>query len=89
MPGLLSNVFGDETEGEGTSQSAQSYDASSDAGIDLSPSVSLEHEASGSYQNLDGSTSEWTSDSNVTLTVDVGATLGAAESYEQSAGTLG
>ncbi len=84
MPGLLSNVFGEDSSEDQTSQQTQEYDASGDAGIDLSPSVSVGHEASGSYQNLDGSTSEWSSDTDVTLTVDVDAALGVAGGFDQT-----
>lgn len=83
MPGLLSNMFGDD-EGQDaqSSQEAQSYDASGDAGLDLSPTVNLGHEASGSYENLDGSTTEWSSDTDINATVDVSAALGAVAAYE-------
>ncbi|MDV3457669.1 hypothetical protein RZN05_11790 [Sphingomonas sp. HF-S4] len=83
MSGLLSNMFGDD-EGQDaqSSQEAQSYDASGDAGLDLSPTVNLGHEASGSYENLDGSTTEWSSDTDITATVDVSAALGAVAAYE-------
>lgn len=76
MPGLLSNVFGDDNGGDGeTSQTTQEYDASGDAGIELSPTVSISHDASGSYQNPDGSMSEWSSHSDITVTADVDAAL--------------
>jgi len=84
MPGLLSNVFGDSSSGDQMSQESQKYEASGDAGIDLSPTVSVGHEASGSYQNADGSTTEWSSDTDVALTVDVDAALGVAGDFEQA-----
>jgi hypothetical protein len=87
MPGLLSNVFADEADDGGAPQSSEAYDASGEVGIDLSPTVSLEHEAGGSYQNLDGSTTEWSSESDLSVTVDVDATLGAAGSYNSAENT--
>ncbi len=85
MPGLLSNVFGgDEGQGVQSSQSEQSYDASGDAAVDPSPTIGVGHEASGSYQNLDGSTTEWSSDTDVSVTVDVSAALGATGGFDQT-----
>lgn len=85
MPGLLSNVFGDDAGGEDqASQTTQDYEASGDSGIDLSPTVSLHHEAGGSYENPDGSTGEWTSETDITLTVDVDAALGVAGGFDQA-----
>lgn len=84
MPGLLSNVFGGDENGENqTSQDTQSYDAAGDAGIELSPTVSVSHDASGSYQNPDGSTGEWSSHEDITLTVDADAALGVVGGIEQ------
>lgn len=85
MPGLLSTVFGDDgSQDAQSSQNAQSYDASGDAGLDLSPTASVGHEASGSYQNPDGSTTEWSSDTEVSATVDVSATLSAAGGFDET-----
>jgi len=85
VPGLLSNVFGDDQgEDAQSSQEAQSYDASGDAGLDLSPTVSVGHEASGSYENPDGSTTEWSSETDITVTADVSATLGAVAAFDEA-----
>jgi hypothetical protein len=90
MPGLLSNVFNDHEGQDGrSSENAQSYDASGDAGLDLSPTVGVGHEASGSYDNLDGSTTEWSSDTDVTVTVDLSAALGATCGFDQTESSEG
>lgn len=85
MPGLLSNVFGEESGGaDQTGQQTQEYDASGDTGIDLSPSVGISNHVEGSYQHLDGSTTDWSSDSEVTVTVDVSAVLDVAGLADQT-----
>jgi hypothetical protein len=90
MPGLLSNVFGEDHGGEDqTSQTTQDYDASGDAGLELSPTVSISQDAGGSYQGLDGSTHEWSSHTDITLSVDVDAALGAAGGLSQADGSEG
>lgn len=84
MPGLLSNVFGaDENEG-GITQSAQASELGGH--LDISPTISLQSEMSGSYQDLEGTTHEWSHESELTISLDVTGTLAlATESLESSA----
>ena len=83
MPGLLTNLFDDGGSSE-TSESTQSYDAGAHGGIDLSPTVSISHHAEASWQDADGTTHTYTSDTDLTLTVDVQATLDATGSLTQA-----
>jgi hypothetical protein len=81
MPGLLSSVFEDGSDGTSQqSESVQTYDAAANSGIDLSPTVgvSLDHEAS--WQDADGTTHTYASDTDIILAVDVSATLTATGS---------
>ncbi|HEX8555727.1 MAG TPA: hypothetical protein VF695_13560 [Sphingomonas sp.] len=82
MPGLLSSLFDDQ--GEGVSSSSQSQEAEGDFALDLSPSVTVETDTGGSYQNLDGSTTTWENDNDVTFNADVDATLGTVLGAEDS-----
>lgn len=81
MQGLLSNVFGEDEQG---GQSSQSNHAGLDAseGVELSPSITVEHHAGETYENPDGSHGEWSSDTSISMTADVGAMLGAAGSLD-------
>lgn len=83
MPGLLSSLF-DDQQSDGTSSSSQSQEADGDFAFDLSPSVAVETDMGGSYQNLDGSTTTWENDNDVTFNADVGATLGTVLGAEDS-----
>lgn len=82
MPGMLTNLFGDDG---GTSGSTESHELTAGGEIiDISPEITIEMEMGGTYQNLDGSTTTWSSDQSITLTADVNATLTAVTSLDAS-----
>jgi hypothetical protein len=83
MSGVLSSIF-DGGNDDGASQQSQTTSAGTDGAIDLSPEVTVGHEIGGSYQNLDGSTTTWSSDSEVTVTVDLQATYAAGTEWTSS-----
>lgn len=84
MPGLLSNMFDEQDGGGESSQSTQEGSVSGEADQDVSPTITVEHEAGGTYENPDGSSGEWSSDTTVTLSTSNVVNLGAAGDYDQS-----
>jgi hypothetical protein len=89
MPGILSSIFAaDDTLGQ-SADGGQSYaqsesEQSAEGTLDLNPTVEIHSDMSGTYQGLDGSTGEWSSSTDVVLTVDVEATLGLATDLGQT-----
>ena len=84
MAGLLTNLFDPGDESSGQTSSSRDYEAGADGGIDLSPSVGVSHQAEASWQDPQGTTHEYESDTEVVFTADVSATLDAAGSLTPS-----
>ena len=70
MPGILSDIF---DSGDDTSENSQTTSIASDGDLQASPEINVGHEVGGSYENMDGSTTTWSSETQITLTVDVDA----------------
>ncbi len=80
MAGVLSNIFGSDEGQDGTGSDGSVTTANTDtselgAHADLNPTVSLHTEFSGSYQDLDGTTHEWSNESDLTVSLDVHAAI--------------
>ena len=85
MPGLLSNVFADDQENGGETETmTQSSDVTVDQGLELSREVGIELGMDGNYQNLDGSTATWSHNVDITVALDVDAALDGVSSTESS-----
>ena len=72
-----------DNDGGEQSQSSQ-YDAGADGGIDLSPTVGVSHSAEASWEDPEGTTHTYSSDTDLVFTADVDAAFGAAGSLGRS-----
>lgn len=76
MPGLFSTIFSpDGDSGQRASESYDRIEAGGDA--ELSPEVHFHNEMSGSYEGIDGSTTEWSRSDEVSAEADVNAAVHA------------
>lgn len=76
MAGLLSNVFdGGDT---GSQQGDASLAAEVEQVLDIEQEITISHTETVSWQSADGTTHSFTNSQDVTLTVGLDATLGAA-----------
>jgi hypothetical protein len=82
MPGLLNQLFADDSSSS-ESQSSQ-YDAGADGGVDLSPTVGVSHSAEASWEDPEGTTHTYSSDTDLVFTADVDAAFDVAGSLGQS-----
>ena len=77
MPGLLSSVFDGDEGMSHQNESTQDYDAGAHGGIDLSPSIAVSHHAEASWQDADGTTHSYESDTDVVFTADASVAFSA------------
>lgn len=90
MPGILTNLFEDGGSGSsGQSESTQQYDAGAHGGVDLSPTIAVSHEAGASWEDPNGTTHEYSSDTDIVFTAEASAALGVAGSLTQSSADEG
>lgn len=78
MPGLISQIFEAQDGEEQANSQTTSIAGEGETGVQASPEVSLA--MSGSHQNADGSSSEWSNETTVGTQVDVEAGAAAAAS---------
>jgi hypothetical protein len=76
MPGLFSNIF-DTDQAEQTASETQSHSVATDGGATIPIDLDISIEASGTYQNPDGSTTTWSSSHEISVNADVDASFQA------------
>jgi len=86
MPGYLSQMFADDAGQSGQSSDGQ---AQLDYDTDLAYEASVGTNIGVTYQDADGGTHSYSTSNDVTLNVDVDATVGAVVGYDQSSMDVG
>lgn len=89
MPGLLTDVFGDDSGVGEQDQSAQAHDAGAHGGLDLSPTVGVSHHAEANWQDADGTDHSYESDTDVVFTADASMAFAVLGSVDQASSDEG
>ena len=76
MPGLLSSMF--DGGGDASQGSSQTEHAGAHGDTGASPEIAIHSEQSGSYEDMDGTTHEWSNSNDLALHTDVQATFTVA-----------
>lgn len=72
MPGIISDMFQPD-EGETQNQQTTTIAGEGETGVEASPSVGIG--LSGSYEDADGTTHEWSNDTAVGTDIDLDAAI--------------
>jgi hypothetical protein len=86
MAGFFSNMFDSAADG-GSEAYEQSQEIAVEEAFEFEETVSVGHSESVTYESADGSSHTWSNSQDVTLTVGLDATVGAAAEASQGVAT--